>query len=78
MLAKDGTFGPQHGQEFDFTMVFNNIILTIIPAALITVACPLYGLASAGKSPMTAKKAPLFRKLVCLGDPTRDEKVHIC
>lgn len=64
MLADDGTFGPQYGQEFDFTMVFNNIILTIIPAVLIIVASPMYGMASRGKSPVTSKRGPLFRKLV--------------
>lgn len=64
-LADDGIFGPHYGQEWDFTMVFSNIILTILPAALVVAACPVYMISSIGSSPMTAKKRPLLRKLVC-------------
>lgn len=64
-LADDGIFGPQYGQEFDFSMVFNNIVLTTIPAALIIAACPVYMISSIGRSPVTAKKWPVLRKLVC-------------
>lgn len=64
MLADDNRFGPQYGQQFDFTMVFSNIVLTIVPAALIIAASPAYIFAGFGKPPMTAKKGPLLRKLV--------------
>lgn len=63
-LADDAVFGPQYDQEFDFTMVFNNTILTILPAALLIAACPAYILSSFGNAPVTSKKKPLFYKLV--------------
>lgn len=63
-LADDGVFGPQYGQEFDFSMVFNNTILTILPAALLIAACPAYILSSFGKSPVTSKTRPVLYKLV--------------
>ncbi len=64
-LAEDGVFGPQHDQEFEFIMVCSNIVLSILPAALMVAACPAYILSSFGKSSssVTLKKWPLHYKL---------------
>lgn len=63
-LADDGVFGPQYGQEFDFTMVFDNTILAIIPAVLMIAACPAYVFAYFGKAPVTTSRRPLLFKMV--------------
>lgn len=36
------TFGPQLGAQFDFTLLFEDTILTILPASLLIATCPLY------------------------------------
>lgn len=38
----DDTFGPQAGTYFDFTLYFEHSILTILPASIFLLVCPLY------------------------------------
>lgn len=38
----DNLFGPQWGSAFDFTLTFENWIFTLLPAALIIAATPIY------------------------------------
>lgn len=40
--GNDGSFGPQYGSTFDFTLLFDHTIFTIVPTVLIIAACPLY------------------------------------
>lgn len=42
MLAADQTFGPQLRDYFDFTLLFQHAILTLLPSALLIVSCPTY------------------------------------
>lgn len=42
MLAADQTFGPQLRGHFDFTLLFQHTILTLLPSALLIVSCPTY------------------------------------
>lgn len=38
----DGLFGPQLPGEFDFTLLFEQIMLTIVPGGIIVLAIPFY------------------------------------
>ena len=60
----DSYFGPQFGQEFDFSMVFNNTILTIIPATIMIGAAPIYMLCYQKATAKTSKRGALWVKLV--------------
>lgn len=60
----DAYFGPQFGQEFDFTMVFDNTILTIIPATIMIGAAPVYMFWYHKAVAKTSKRGPLWVKLV--------------
>lgn len=42
VLAEDQTFGPQLRGHFDFTLLFQHAILTLLPSALLIVSCPAY------------------------------------
>lgn len=41
-LANDNSFGPQLGSKFDFTLLFEHAILTLVPTVLLIAACPFY------------------------------------
>lgn len=40
--GNDNSFGPQYGSSFDFTLLFDHSIFTIVPTVLLITACPLY------------------------------------
>lgn len=40
--GNDISFGPQYGSSFDFTLLFDHSMFTIVPTALLITACPLY------------------------------------
>lgn len=40
--GNDNSFGPQYGTSFDFTLLFDHSMFTIVPTALLITACPLY------------------------------------
>lgn len=63
-IPNDGVFGPQYGDSFDFTMVFDNIIFTILPASLMIGACPIYVAWYYDRVFVTSKKNLLWVKLV--------------
>ena len=65
-LADDGVFGPQYGNLFDFTMVFDNTIFTILPIALSILACPVYVSWYYDRPFVTSKKNLLWVKGVSI------------
>ncbi len=38
----DNSIGPQHGEDFDFTLTFEEYFFTIVPTALLILVTPLY------------------------------------
>lgn len=55
----DGSFGPQYGSMFDFTLLFNHTIFTIVPTVLLIAACPLY-VCFRRRNPVEAERDALF------------------
>lgn len=60
----DDSFGPQLGSHFDFTLLFEHAVLTILPTSLCIVASPFY-IVRYAKSPVcVASSLLLWAKLV--------------
>lgn len=65
--ADDNSFGPQYGTSFDFTLLFESIIFTIIPTVLFIGASPFHILHYHSKPPVAARNGLLWSKMVrCL------------
>ena len=63
--GNDDSFGPQFGSAFDFTLLFDHSVLTIVPTVLLITACPLY-LYVRHRNPIQVDRDNLFwAKLVC-------------
>lgn len=58
-VDNDASFGPQFGQAFDFTMVFNNSILAILPSLVMILASIVY-IFWYQKKPAVTRKRDLF------------------
>lgn len=58
-MADDGSFGPVLGASFDFTLTFENWFLTILPAALLILATPIYARVYL-RRPVTCLSGPLL------------------
>lgn len=41
-LGNDQTLGPQVGSSFDFTLAFEDVVFTILPAGLFVLCLPHY------------------------------------
>lgn len=63
-VSNDGTFGPWYSGAFDFTIVFGNIFLGIIPAAIGLLAWPIWLLYYRSKPTVAARDRLLWSKLV--------------
>ncbi|EFZ03270.2 ABC transporter, transmembrane domain, type 1 [Metarhizium robertsii ARSEF 23] len=62
----DDSFGPQLGSHFDFTLLFEHAVLTILPTSLCIVASPFY-IVRYAKSPVcVASSLLLWAKLAVL------------
>lgn len=55
--SDDSSFGPQSGSRFDFTLKFEDTILTILPTAILLVFTPFY-LRHYYKLPVISAKDP--------------------
>lgn len=62
-IAADNSFGPQFLDYFDFTLLFEHSILTILPSALIILACPAYIYHNARRAIVADAGALLWAKL---------------
>lgn len=65
-IGSDNSFGPQYGSTFDFTLLFNDAILTIVPTALLISACPFYIYAKRQRAVKVERGGVFWAKLVCL------------
>lgn len=59
----DNTFGPQFLDRVDFTLSFEHIMLTIVPAALFILALPIHVCVSVRKASVVGAGALLWAKL---------------
>lgn len=64
MAALDNLFGPQWGSVFDFTLAFENWIVTLLPAALIIITTPIYAIAFLKKPVLCFVDGLFWAKLV--------------
>ena len=64
-IGNDNSFGPQYGSAFDFTLLFNDAILTIVPTALLITACPFYIYAKRQDAVKVERGGVFWAKLVC-------------
>ena len=68
-LNNDASFGPQFGQAFDFTMLFSNTILTIIPASLMIAGGLIYIIWYQGETAVTSRNEIFGVKMVSSTNP---------
>lgn len=61
------TFGPTVPVAFDFTLLFEDTILSILPSALLLFVLPLRILSLRGKPRKVARSLLYENKLVCCG-----------
>lgn len=65
-ITADSLFGPQYGDEFDFTLSFQELIFTFIPT-IVSIALTPFGLWAALREPVAIRTSFLFWvKLVCI------------
>ena len=57
--GNDNSFGPQYGNSFDFTLLFDHSMFTIVPTALLITACPLY-IYFRRRDPLQVERGRLF------------------
>lgn len=60
----DITFGPQYGHHFDFTLLFESAILTILPTTLLLAICPFHLIHYKRQKVRSGRSALLYLKLV--------------
>lgn len=60
----DQSFGPQYGDRFDFTLRFEHIIFTILPATVLIAAYPILLYQYTRKSIVVGRGWSLYAKLV--------------
>lgn len=61
----DNAFGPQLPLHFDFTLLFEHAIFTILPSSLLIAASPLYLYRLVRKPVCVRSGLLLWTKLVC-------------
>lgn len=59
MSAYDNAFGPGFADQFDFTIVFENSFMAIVPAVVLLAGTPVY-IAHYWKKDAVADRAPLY------------------
>lgn len=62
-IAADNSFGPQFLNYFDLTLLFQHSIFTILPSALLILACPAYMYHHGRKAVVADAGAQLWAKL---------------
>lgn len=62
----DDSFGPQYGDTFDFTLRFEHIIFTIVPASILISIYPILIYQYARKPVVVGRSWSLYAKLVSL------------
>lgn len=60
----DNLFGPQYGDKFDFTLRFEHIIFTILPASILITAFPVLLYQYTQKPVVIGRSWSLYAKLV--------------
>lgn len=60
----DNSFGPQYGDQFDFTLRFELIILTILPASVLLTMYPILLYHYTHKPVVVSRSWSLYVKLV--------------
>lgn len=63
-IANDNSFGPQLGSKFDLTVLFEDTILTILPASLLIATSPIYFLYYSKLPIYISASTLLYAKLV--------------
>lgn len=66
IMGSDNSFGPQHGTAFDFTLLFNDVVLTIIPATFLIAVCPVALYSKRNVEPQVDPSPAFWAKLVRL------------
>lgn len=64
-LANDDSFGPANGNNFDFTLVFENIFFSILPAAVLVLSFPLHYKRYRRLSKVATAGSLYWARLVC-------------
>lgn len=64
-LANDDSFGPANGNNFDFTLVFENAFFSILPAAVLILSFPLHYKRHRGSSKVAGVGPLYWARLVC-------------
>lgn len=70
----DNSFGPQYGHQFDFTLRFEHLIFTILPASLLIAAIPVLIYHYTRKPAVISRGWLLYAKLVSLSA----RPCHLC
>lgn len=68
--GSDNSFGPQYGSSFDFTLLFNDTVLTIVPTVLLITACPFYLYYKRQRDIQVERDGAFWGKLVCFALPS--------
>lgn len=63
-IAADRSIGPQFQSKFDFTLLFEDVFLTILPSAILVIACPFYFFQNFQKAVVADAGWLLWAKLV--------------
>lgn len=66
-MASDTSFGPGTGASFDFTLLFDHAILSIIPSALMILLAPVFILHYRRQTEVILASALLWNKIVSFG-----------
>jgi ATP-binding cassette, subfamily C (CFTR/MRP), member 1 len=77
--TSDALFGPAYEgpfRTFDFTLLFEDTILTIVPAALFLVAASARAIWLTGKPNKVTTSFSRLTKLVCLAHGTQSAMAH--
>lgn len=77
-ISNDAMFGPQFGQAFDFTMVFSNTILSILPSVVMIIAGIVYFFWYRKLAAVTSNRSLLWTKLVSVTCPAfASDALHV-
>lgn len=77
----DGSFGPFAScadGRFDFTFLFEQSILSIIPSAVLLLITPLRVWQLAGRKPKVSASFAIYLKLVCVPLHSEDHSEKYC
>ena len=67
-MGSDDSFGPQLGSKFDFTLLFDHTILSILPSGLMILLAPLFIFYYRRKPEVILPSALLWFKMVRFRD----------